>query len=81
MCKKIKSLKKHVSPRYLLGLPLWSDAKESACNAGDLDSFPGMGRCPEVGNGNLLQYSNSENFRTEKPGGLQSMGRQRIGYD
>ena len=28
----------------------------SACNAGDLGSTPGLGRSPEGGNGNLLQY-------------------------
>ena len=31
--------------------------KESACNAGDLDSIPGLGRSPGEGNGNPLQYS------------------------
>ena len=28
----------------------------------DLDSIPGLGRCPGVGNGNSLQYSCLENF-------------------
>ena len=31
--------------------------KTSACNAGDLGSIPGLGRSPEEGNGNPLQYS------------------------
>ena len=31
--------------------------KESACNAGDLGSVPGLGRSPGEGNGNPLQYS------------------------
>ena len=31
--------------------------KASACNAGDLDLIPGLGRCPGERNGNLLQYS------------------------
>ena len=34
--------------------------KEYASNAGDVrdtDSIPGLGRSPEVGNGNPLQYS------------------------
>ena len=35
--------------------------KESACNAGDPGSVPGLGRCPGEGNGNLLQYSFLEN--------------------
>ena len=33
-----------------------SDSKESACNAGDLDSISGSG-IPGEGHGNLLQYS------------------------
>ena len=31
--------------------------KESACNAGDSGSVPGLGRSPGEGNGNPLQYS------------------------
>ena len=31
--------------------------KESACNAGDPGSIPGLGRSPGGGHGNLLQYS------------------------
>ena len=38
-----------------------SDGKESACNAGKLDSIPGLGRFPEEGNGYPLQYSGLEN--------------------
>ena len=38
-----------------------SDAKESAYNAGDPGSIPGLGRSPEEGNGNTLQYSYLEN--------------------
>ena len=34
-----------------------ADGKASACNAGDMGSVPGLGRCPGEGNGNLLQYS------------------------
>ena len=43
------------------GLPGGSDSKESACNAGNLGSIPGSGRCPEEGNGYSLQYSCLEN--------------------
>ena len=35
--------------------------KESAFNAGDLGSIPGLGRAPGKGNGNPLQYSCLEN--------------------
>ena len=41
--------------------PVGSDGKESACNAEDLDSIPGLGRSPGEGNGNPLQYSCLEN--------------------
>ena len=34
-----------------------SVGKESACNAGDLGSIPGLGRSPGEGNGNPLHYS------------------------
>ena len=44
-----------------LGSPGGSDGKESACNARDLGSIPGLGRSPGGGNGNLLQYSCLEN--------------------
>ena len=35
--------------------------KESACNAGDPGSVPGLGRSPGEGNGNSIQYSCLEN--------------------
>ena len=41
--------------------PYNSVGKESACNVGDLGSFPGLGRSPGIGNGNPLQYSYPEN--------------------
>ena len=44
-----------------MAVPGGSDGKESACNAGDLGSIPGLGRSPEEGNGNPLQYSCLEN--------------------
>ena len=31
--------------------------KESACNAGDQDSIPGLGTSPREGNGHPLEYS------------------------
>ena len=40
-----------------------SDGKESACNAGDLGSIPGLGRSPGEGSGNSLQHSCLENPR------------------
>ena len=46
---------------FLLGFPGGSEDKESAYNAGDLGSIPGLGRSPGEGNGNPLQYSCLEN--------------------
>ena len=61
------------------GFPGGSDSKESPCNAGNLGSIPGLGRSPGEGNGNPLQYSGLEN--PMGPGGLQSMGSQRVKHD
>ena len=44
-----------------IGFPGGSDGKESVYNAGDLGSIPGLGRSPEAGHGNPLQYSCLEN--------------------
>ena len=46
---------------YLWGCPGSSDGKESACNAGDLGSIPGLGRSPGEENRNPLQYSCLDN--------------------
>ncbi|MES7737596.1 hypothetical protein U6U81_12190, partial [Cutibacterium acnes] len=48
-----------------------SGGKESACNAGDLGSIPGLGRSPGEGNGHPFQYSYLEN-----PNGQRSL----VGY-
>ena len=53
--------------------------KESACNAGDLGSIPGLGRSP--GGGHSPVFLPGESPWTEEPGGLQSMGLQRVGHD
>ena len=42
-------------------IPCGSAGKESACNAGDLASIPGLGRCPGEGHRYPLQYSGPEN--------------------
>ena len=44
-----------------LGFSRSSVSKESACNAGDLGSIPGLGNSPEEESGNPLQYSFLEN--------------------
>ena len=46
--------------RLQYGLPWGLRWKESSCNAGDIRNvglIPGLGRSPEEGNGNPLQYS------------------------
>ena len=51
-------LKKVTLPTSVfMGFPGGSDGKESACNAGDLGSIPGLGISPGEGHGNPLQYS------------------------
>ena len=42
-------------------LPGGSEGKQSVCSVGDASSIPGLGRSPEEGNGNPLQYSCLEN--------------------
>ena len=44
-----------------MGFSSGSDGKESAYNAGDLGSIPGLGRFSKGGHGNTLQYSCLEN--------------------
>ena len=51
-----------------LGFPGGSDGKESACNEGDLDSIPGLGRSPGGAHGNPLWY-----FCLENPHGQRSL--------
>ena len=45
----------------ILGLPCGSAGQESACNAGDLGSIPGLGRSPGEAKGYPLEYSGLEN--------------------
>ena len=63
------------------GLSWWLSSKESACNAEAMGSVPGLGRSTEEGNGNPFQYFAWRILWTEEPGGLQSIGLQRVGHD
>ena len=45
-----------------MGFPGGSDVKETACNAGDLDSISASGRSPGEGNSKPFLYSCLENF-------------------
>ena len=51
------------------GFPCGSAGEESACNAGDLSSIPGLGRCPGEGKGYPLQYSGLESHGQYRPWG------------
>ena len=52
-----------------------SDGEESACNAGDSGSIPGLGRSPGGGHGNHSRNSLAWRIPwAEEPGGLQPMG-------
>ena len=58
--------------------------KNPSASAGDISdagSIPGSGRSSGGGNGNPLQYFAREIPWTEEPGGLESMGSQRVRYD
>ena len=60
-----------------------SAGKESACNAGDTGSVPGWGRDDPLEKG-ITTHSSILAWIipwTEKPGGLQSLGLQRVGHD
>ena len=46
---------------FSMGFPGGSAGKESACNAEDLGSIPGLGRSPGEGKGYPPQYSGLEN--------------------
>ena len=58
--------------------------KNPRANAGDVTDMgliPGSGRSPGGGHGNPLPYSAWRIPWIEEPGGLQSIGSHRIGYD
>ena len=74
-CNKAKS--KYQIQVSKLNLPGGSDDKESACSAGHPGSIPGSGRYPGD-HSSILAWKIPWK---EDPGGLQSMGRQRVGHD
>ena len=56
-----------------------SDGKESTRNAGNLGLIPELGRSPGGGHDNFtIVFLPGEFPWTEEPGGLQSMGSQRV---
>ena len=77
---EVKGLDK-ILTRSHQGFPSGSVGKESACDAGDLGSIPGSGRFPGEWNGNHFSILAWRISWTEKPGGLQPMGSQRVRHD
>ena len=59
-------------------LPCWPVGRQSAPNAGDVGSIPGLGRSLGEGNGKPLQHSCQENSMDRGAWLLQSMGSQRV---
>ena len=57
--------------KHLNVFPCGSAGKESACNAGDLGSIPGLGRSPGEGEGYPLQYSGLETSMDYSTWGLK----------
>ena len=81
MYKKVKILSKGIITPFVPGFPGDSDGKVSACNVGDLGSIPGSGIFLKKG---IATHSSILAWRipwTEEPGGLQSMGSQRVRHN
>ena len=66
---------------YKSSLPTWLNGKELPASTGDAGLIPGSGRSCGEGNDNPLQYSCLKRRGAEEPGGLQSMGSQRVGHN
>ena len=64
-----------------MGFPGGSDGKESACNAEDLGSIPGLGRSWRRVWQPTVVFLPGESPRIEEPGRLQSMGSQRVEHN
>ena len=69
---------------YIMGLPWWLSSKEATCRAGATgDAGLILGREDPLEEG-MTTYSSTFAWRipwTEEPGGLQSIGLQRLGHD
>ena len=64
-----------------MGFPHSSVGQESACNAGDLGSTPGLGRSPREGNVNPLQYSCLKNAMDSGAWQATDHGITRVGHN
>ena len=77
----LENISKPQPPWAFGGFPHSSASKESACNAGDPGSTPGLGRSPGERNGNPLQYSFLENPMGRGAWQATAHGVTRVGYD
>ena len=66
--KDLFQIVKRVCQGCILCFAGGSGVKESACNAGDWGSIPGLGRPPREGNEYPLQYSCLGNPMDKEPG-------------
>ena len=64
-----------------LGYTVVKNPPASAGDTRDAVSIPELGRSPGAGKGDPLQYSCLENPMAKGPGGLQSMGLQRVQHE
>ena len=79
-CFCVSSAPNWKSGQQSLGHMLFLAAKKARKASTSLFSYPLLHNTGE-GNGNPLQYSCLENPWTEEPGGIQSIGSQRVGHD
>ena len=62
-------------------LSWFKNRPSGAGGTGDTVSIPGLRRSLGIANSNLFQYSCLGNLMDREPGGLQSIGLQRVGHD
>ena len=64
-----------------MGFPGDSGVKNPPANAGDVSSIPELGRSPEEGNGNPLQYPCVGNARDRRLVGYSQQGYTKVRHD
>ena len=78
---KANKFKLSIKTRVWVSTNCDSNGKESAHNARDPGSIPGSRRSLGDGNCNPLHYSCLQNSMDREPGGLLSVGSQRVGHN
>ena len=77
----VSDLSLHLPIQCLMGFAGDSVVKNPPANEEDMGSIPGLGRSSGGGNGTHSSVLAWRIPWTEEPGGLQSMGLQRVGHD